>query len=93
MGRETKPLSEMLALWAVQREGPASPSEVAETLSDIGVSRSTAYAALSSLSEQGLVEESRTTTPGGAPRVTYSATPAAAPMLRPLLDLLKGKKR
>ena len=93
MGRETKRFSEMLALWAVQREGAASPAAVAETLSEIGVSRSTTYAALNSLSAQGLVAEKRTTTPGGAPRITYSPTPAAEPKLRPLRELLKGKKR
>ena len=66
MGRETKRFSEMLALWKVQQAGQATPSAVATTLGEIGIARSTAYSALQSLSEQGLVEETRTTTPGGA---------------------------
>jgi DNA-binding PadR family transcriptional regulator len=67
-----------------------TPSAVASTLGEIGIARSTAYSALQSLSEQGFVEETRTTTPGGAPRITYTATPAAEQRLRPLRELLKG---
>ena len=93
MGRETKRFSEMLALWKVHREGEASPSAVATTLGEIGIARSTAYAALKSLSAQGLIVENRTTTPGGAPRTSYTSTPAAERRLRPLRDLLKGPKK
>ena len=82
----------MLALWKVHQEGTATPAAVASKLGEIGVSRSTAYAALESLSSQGLVTANRTTTPGGAPRVTYTATPAAEQKLRPLRELLKGPK-
>jgi predicted transcriptional regulator len=93
MGRETKRFSEMLALWKVHHEGQASPADVASTLGELGIARSTAYAALNSLSEQGLVQETRTTTPGGAPRISYAPTPAAEPRLRPLRELLKGPKK
>ena len=100
MGRETKRFSEMLALWKVHREGQASPAEVASTLGELGIARSTAYAALNSLSEQGLVVETRTTTPGGAPRISYTpysrgrtAAPAAArPAERPQESVTTPKR-
>jgi predicted transcriptional regulator len=92
MGRETKRFSEMLALWKVHQAGRVTPSAVAVTLGEIGIARSTAYSALQSLSEQGLVAETRTTTPGGASRITYTATSAAEQRLRPLRELLKGPK-
>lgn len=86
MGK-TKALSEMLVLWAVEKTSPITPSTssvIANTLeaTGFGLARSTAYAALNTLKEQGLVSCQDVQNPMGPPVTTYTTTPEGAAVLK-----------